>query len=139
MTKLPIKSKKNKNVNLSSKTTSFWDKDGEQFSVIYRFSDKGRTIVLSVTCPPLSQVMQGSLKIATCEPCDLCVIQRHAVNLAIEIERFLSLRLLQSLSQGLQASQGSHVTIFIILASLMILACDHMETRLYVIFLAAEY
>ena len=28
--KLPIKSKKNDNVNVSSKKTSFWDKDGEK-------------------------------------------------------------------------------------------------------------
>ena len=27
---LSIKSKKNNNLNLSSKTTSFWDKDGEK-------------------------------------------------------------------------------------------------------------
>ena len=55
--KLSIKSKKNNNVNVSSKKTSFWDKDGEKFFVNYRFSDKGRTIVLSETCPPLGQLL----------------------------------------------------------------------------------
>ena len=53
--KLSIKSKKNNNVIVSSKKTSFGtNKDGENFvRELHRLSDKGRTIVLSGTCPPL--------------------------------------------------------------------------------------
>ena len=54
--KLSIKSKKNNNVNVSSIETSFWNEDGEKvFGELYQLSDKGRTIVLSVTCPPLEK------------------------------------------------------------------------------------
>ena len=45
--KFSIKSKKNNNVNLSSKTTSFWDKDGE------KFLREQPVFVLSEICPSL--------------------------------------------------------------------------------------
>ena len=51
--KLSMKSKKNNNVNVSSKRPVFGTKMVKNFFVNYRFSDKGRTIVLSGTCPPL--------------------------------------------------------------------------------------
>ena len=63
MIKLSIKSKKNNcnnYVNVSSIKTSFWDKDGEKFFVNERFLDKGRTIVLSVTCPPQERPSKGA-------------------------------------------------------------------------------
>ena len=61
MIKLSIKSQQNNNVNLSSKTTSLWDKDGENFFVNYRFSDKGRTRFLAqMPGPKSSQLLCGS-------------------------------------------------------------------------------
>ena len=51
--KLSTKSKKNNNVNMSSKRPVFGTKMVKNFFVNYRFADKGRTIVLSGTCPPL--------------------------------------------------------------------------------------
>ena len=54
--KLSIKSKKNNNVNLSSKQPVFGTMMMQNFFVNYQFSDKGRTIVLSVTSSPLGIV-----------------------------------------------------------------------------------
>ena len=53
MIKLSIKSKNNIDVNVSSKKTSFGTKMVKNIFVNYRFSNKGRTIVLSVRCLPL--------------------------------------------------------------------------------------
>ena len=57
--KFSIKSRKNNNVNVSSKKTSFGTKKVKKFFLNYQFSDKGRTIVLSVTRPPLSGTAQS--------------------------------------------------------------------------------
>ena len=41
---------------MSSKKTGFWDKDGEKVFRELPVSDKGRTMVLSVTCRPLRRL-----------------------------------------------------------------------------------
>ena len=53
MIKLSIKSKNNIDVNVSSKKTSFWDKDGDKYFRELPVFEQGRTIVLSVRCLPL--------------------------------------------------------------------------------------